>query len=137
MNIFEQASRFAIRFDSARGPNLNTEQLWGMPLTSAADGFSLDEVAKAVKRKLNSLTEDSFVTTAENPLKADLELKLEIVKHVIAFKLAEVEALKSAAANKAELNRLIEVLGDKQDSALRRLTPAQLQARIDSLKKTT
>jgi hypothetical protein len=50
MNIFEQATRRAIRFESAKG-DLSVEQLWDLPLQSR-NQFDLDTVAKTVNRQL-------------------------------------------------------------------------------------
>ena len=89
MNIFEQATRRAIRFESAKG-DLSVEQLWDLPLQSR-NQFDLDTVAKTVNRQLNAVTEESFVSVRENPAKETLSLKLEIVKHIISVKLQEAD----------------------------------------------
>lgn len=96
MNIFEKATREKFRYPSAKG-QLTTEQLWELPLT-AKSGFSLDEVAKAVNAELKAVDTESFVATETNPAKATLETKLEIVKHVIAVRIADDRAAKAAAA---------------------------------------
>lgn len=132
MNIFEQASREAIRFATDRG-ELTTEQLWNMPLQSK-NGFDLDTIAKAINTELRSVTEDSFVSTRTNPAKPGLELKLDIVKHIIATKLHEAELVRSRAARAAERNKLLGVLAEKQDEELKSLTPEQITARLDALK---
>jgi hypothetical protein len=48
-----------------------------------------------------------------------LETKLEVVKHVIASRLAEDQAAKAAAAKKLEKEKLLAVLGRKQDAVLK------------------
>ncbi|GAB7037135.1 MULTISPECIES: hypothetical protein [Catenuloplanes] len=131
MNIFEKATREKFRYPSAKG-QLTTEQLWELPLT-AKSGFSLDEVAKAVNAELKAVDTESFVATETNPAKATLETKLEIVKHVIAVRIADDRAAKAAAANKLEKEKLLEILGRKQDAALENLTEAELLARINNL----
>jgi hypothetical protein len=131
MNIFEQASRKALRFFSARGL-IATEDLWQMPLTSKS-GFDLDTVAKTVNNELKAQAEESFVQTSSNPRKTELELQLEIVKHVIAAKQAENEARATAAANKEKREKLIAALAKKQDAAIDNLTAEELQAQIAAL----
>ncbi|MCO8275093.1 hypothetical protein M1L60_31390 [Actinoplanes sp. TRM 88003] len=131
MSVFEKATREKFRYPSAKG-QLTTEQLWELPLT-AKSGFSLDDVAKAVNTELKAVDTESFVATETNPAKATLEAKLEIVKHVIAFRLAEDQAAKAAAAKKLEKEKLIAVLGRKQDAELENLTEAELLARINNL----
>ena len=58
-NMFEQATRNKLRFESTKGP-LSVEQVWDAPLTSR-NGFSLDDIAKQAKRELDALSEESFV----------------------------------------------------------------------------
>ncbi|QLQ36723.1 hypothetical protein [Micromonospora robiginosa] len=131
MTIFEKATREKFRYPSTKGL-LSTEQLWELPLT-AKSGFSLDDVARAVNAELKAVDTESFVATEANPAKATLEAKLEVVKHVIAFRLMEDQAAKAAAAKKLEKERLLAALGRKQDAALENLTEADLLARINNL----
>ncbi|GLW29151.1 hypothetical protein [Actinoplanes regularis] len=131
MTIFEKATREKFRYPSTKGL-LTTEQLWELPLT-AKSGFSLDDVAKAVNAELKAIDTESFVATETNPAKATLETKLEVVKHVIAVRLAEDQAAKAAAAKKLEKEKLLAVLGRKQDAVLENLTEAELLARINNL----
>lgn len=131
MTIFEKATREKFRYPSTKGL-LSTEQLWELPLT-AKSGFSLDDVAKAVNAELKAIDTESFVATETNPAKATLETKLAVVKHVIAIRIAEDQAAKAAAAKKLEKEKLIAVLGRKQDAVLENLTEAELLARINNL----
>jgi hypothetical protein len=131
VTIFEKATREKFRYPSTKGL-LTTEQLWELPLT-AKSGFSLDDVAKAVNAELKAIATESFVATETNPAKATLETKLEVVKHVIAIRLAEDQAAKAAAAKKLEKEKLLAVLGRKQDAVLENLTEAELLARINNL----
>lgn len=131
MTIFEKATQEKFRYPSTKGL-LTTEQLWELPLT-AKSGFSLDDVAKAVNAELKAIDTESFVATETNPAKATLETKLEVVKHIIAIRLAEDQAAKAAAAKKLEKEKLLAVLGRKQDAVLENLTEAELLARINDL----
>jgi hypothetical protein len=131
VTIFEKATQEKFRYPSTKGL-LTTEQLWELPLT-AKSGFSLDDVAKAVNAELKAIATESFVATETNPAKATLETKLEVVKHVIAIRLAEDQAAKAAAAKKLEKEKLLAVLGRKQDAVLENLTEAELLARINNL----
>lgn len=130
-NIFELASIHRLRFPSAKG-DLTTEDLWILPLTSG-NGFNLDNVARAVNSQLTAQAEESFVNSTVNPAKTRLELALEVVKHIIAIKLADQEAARTKAANLAQRDKLISILADKQDAALKDLTPDELVKRIAGL----
>ena len=131
MNIFEQATRRAIRFESAKG-DLSVEQLWDLPLQSR-NQFDLDTVAKTVNRQLNAVTEESFVSVRENPAKEILSLKLEIVKHIISVKLQEAEDARNRANKASEKEKLLRLLDEKQNEALRALTPEEIQERLKAL----
>lgn len=131
MNIFEQATRRAIRFESAKG-DLSVEQLWDLPLQSR-NQFDLDTVAKTVNRQLNAVTEESFVSVRENPAKETLSLKLELVKHIISVKLQEAEEARNRANKASEKEKLLRLLDEKQNEALRSLTPEEIQERLKAL----
>lgn len=131
MNIFEQATRQALRFSSNRG-ELSTEQLWDLPLTKR-DGFDLDTIAKTVNAQLKTLSEESFVTKSQNPAKDSLELKLEILKHIIAVKLKDAEDRRNAAERATERQKLLDILAEKQAGALKELSVEDIQKRLAEL----
>lgn len=131
MNNFEQASRQKLRFSTNKG-DLTVEQLWDLPLQSKTQ-FDLDTVAKNVNNALKGATEESFVNTTTNPAKARLELMMDVVKHIIAARLAENEAVRDAMARKNEREKLLGILADKQDEALKSLTPEQIKERLAAL----
>jgi DNA gyrase/topoisomerase IV subunit A len=131
MNIFEYATRNQIRFVSSKGL-LTTEDLWQLPLTSKT-GFDLDNVAKMANNALKALTEESFVATKPKAGKEAAETALEVVKHVIAVKIAENEAMRNAADRKAKKDMLLEVLARKQAGALETMTVEEIQAQLAAL----
>lgn len=131
MNIFETASRTALRFATNRG-QISTEDLWSIPLQSKS-GYDLDNIAKEHNAALKGVTDESFVVTADHPQKAEYALKLEIIKHVIAVKLAERQASANAAAKAAERQKLLAVLEKHQTTALESMSIEQVQARLAEL----
>lgn len=129
-NMFEQATRNKLRFESTKGP-LSVEQVWDAPLTSR-NGFSLDDIAKQAKRELDALSEESFVEQV-SPLKSVAVLKLEVVKHIISVKLEEKEAA-SKRAERAELRRqLTQALAERQSDAIKNMSPEEIQKRLKEL----
>ena len=131
MSIFEKASREKLRFPSTKG-DLATEQLWDLPLT-ARTGPSLDNVAKAVNASLKAAGEESFVEVKTNPAKALHELRLDIVKHVIAVRQFEAEERATRAHRAEQREKLRQILRDKQDDSLKNLTEAEIEARLREL----
>lgn len=130
-NLFEIASRKAFRFPSARG-ELTVEQLWDLPLQSRSN-FDLDSLARSVNTALKAVTEESFVATTINHAKAELELKLELVKHVIAVKIAENKAISDRAAKADKRKKLIAALAQKEEQALGGMTKEEIEKELAAL----
>jgi len=130
-NLFEYATRNKVRFASLRG-ELTTEQLWDVPLRSN-DGFNLDAIARVSNKALKDATEESFVATTRTTAHARLEATLEIVKHVIAAKLADEALAKKRTENRIEKEKLLALLAEKQDGKLSRLSEKDLKERIAAL----
>ena len=131
MSIFEQATREAIRFESPIG-DLTTEQLWDLPLTSKTGRPNLDSIARSVHSELKGLEEVSFVDAKPDPRKSGLELQLEIVKHIIAFRQSERDATKKAAEDAERKQRLMAALSAK-DAALSGMSEEEIKAEIAKL----
>lgn len=133
-NIFEYATRNKLRFPSIRG-ELSVEQLWDVPLRSLKENglFDLNTIAKDINRALASAAEENFVETTKTSEHLRLELTLEIVKYVIGVKLAEEEAAKNRAAKKAEKEKLLQILAEKQTGQLSELSEKELEKRIRAL----
>lgn len=135
INLFEIASRKAFRFNSPRG-ELTTEQLWGFPLLADKGGpnaVDLNGIAKAVNDELKAVTEESFVSVKPNPKKTELEQKLDIVKHIIAYKQELAASREKAAARAAEREKLVKALAEKQDAKLGAMTEEEIRRKLDEL----
>src|SRR5580700_3670744 len=130
-NIFEYATRNKIRFQSSKG-ELSVEQLWDVPLRSR-DDFNLNSIAKAASDALKSASEENFVETARTPAHDRLEIVLEIVKHVIGFRLDQEEAAKKRADNRAKKELLLKALSEKQAGRMSEMSEKELQRQIAAL----
>ena len=115
-DIFEYATRNKIRYKTSMG-NITVEDLWDLPLTSAR-GESLDKIAKGVNKELKAEEEESFVVTSTNKNKRLLEVQLEILKHIIAYKIGLQETQRNRSAIAEERRRLTEILAQKEDEQL-------------------
>lgn len=127
-NIYLQAIRAHLRFSTSRG-FISVEDLVDVPL-EARDGYDLDTIAKAVNRDIKASDEESFVKTKVDKNLAENQLRMEILKDVISFKLAEKTAKVDAVAKSAELQKLLALRGQKADEALANLSAEELDARI-------
>lgn len=132
-SIFQYATRNKLRFPSDRG-ELTVEQLWDVPLRSN-DTFNLDAIAKASYKSLKEVTEESFVETKQKPIQKLLEIRLEVVKHIIGVKLEEERLAKKRAENKKTREKMLEILAEKQDGKLSKLSEQELRRRIAELEE--
>lgn len=130
-NLFEIAARKQFRYPSTRG-ELTTEQLFTLPLLSRSN-FDLNNVAVAVNNDLKALAEESFVSTKSHPGKADLEAKLEIVKHIIAVRQEEAEKARLSAEKAAQREKLVQALANQEDKALQNLSVDEIRAKLAEL----
>jgi hypothetical protein len=133
MNIFERAARAKLRFDSPVG-DLTVENLFDLPLMHTnPNKANLDDIARGVARELREIGEGSFVMVKPDPRKADLELRLEIVKHVIESAQAARTAAENRKANEQRKQKLMDALAAKDDQALAGMSREDIQAEINKL----
>lgn len=132
MNIFEIATRKALRFPTSKGA-LSVEDLWNLPLTHS-QGVNLDSMAQFLHTQLQDTAQVSFVTpSATSSKNAELQLKFDVVKHIIDVKLAERDAAELASAKKEKKERLQEILAQKQDQQLMAAGIDEIQKMIEAL----
>lgn len=127
---FIEALKNGYRYESVRGL-ITTQDLYSVPLTSK-DGFDLDSIARSIYNKIKESEEMSFVSS---PTKAnkELESKLEIVKFIIADKIADAKAKSEAVAVAAERKRIKDLIADKRLSKESELSLEDLEAKLAAL----
>lgn len=131
MNIFERAARRKLRFSTNNG-ELSTETLFDLPLTHPTK-LNLNSIGLAIMQELKDLGELSLVETKPDPRKALLELRLEIVKHIIASKQADEAAAETRAKRAALRSQLTEVLASKESEALKSLSVEDIRKKLEEL----
>ncbi len=130
--MFEKAARLKLRFESSNGA-LSVEDLWDLPLTGGtANKTNLDKIAMALSRQLKEEATESFVNKPPRP-NGELQLKFDIVKHVIDVRMAEAEAAKNKADSKAKKDRIMEIIAKKQDAALENASTEELLKMVEAL----
>jgi hypothetical protein len=72
---------------------------------------------------------ESFVVTATKA-DAELQLKFELVKHIISARLSENEAARTAKERKEQKQKLAEILDRKKNAALENLSVEELEAAL-------
>lgn len=124
-NIFEQASKLKLRFSSSRG-EISIEELWDLSLES------LNSLAKAVNKKLKEESEESFIAK-KSKANTELELKLEILKHVIASKQESAERAKTRAEKKAHKEFMETLLQRKKLDALESMSLEEIEKQLATM----
>ena len=124
MNIFEYAVENKLRFPY-KGL-ISAEDLYALSVSD------LDTIYKTLKREAKRNGEESLLATKSNDDVA-LDTKIEIVKYIVEKKLAQVEARKTAAANKAKKEKIMSILEEKQDAALKNMSEEDLRKMLDAL----
>lgn len=131
-NIFEQATRQKLRFDTPIG-KLSVEDLWDLPLTArGSNKASLDALAIELNEQLEKGKNKSFVSGAKkDPV---IQLRFDVVKSMIDTRVAENKAKTDQKARETEIAKISETLAKKKDAALEDLSVEALEARLLELK---
>ncbi|WLR90919.1 hypothetical protein [Shinella zoogloeoides] len=135
-NIFETASRKKFRFASAKG-DLTAEQLWDLPLLITTPTreikADLNSVAQTIATELKAAGEGSFVAVSPNPKVGELETKLEVVKHIIGVKQAEIAAAAKRSEKNEERRRLVEALSRKESEEIANMSREEILKRLEAI----
>jgi len=128
---FEQAAQIKLRFDTTQG-RLTVEDLFDLPLTSLSGRVNLNDIAKGLARQIKTAEEvTSFVDTVPSGPGAALTLAFDLVKHGI--RVAERDATATAMKKKEEKQKILALIADKQDEALRGKSLEELQKMVEAL----
>ena len=132
MNIFEEATRSKLRFDSLAG-KLSVEQIWDLPLKEKKGVVdNLDRIAIATNKQLQESSEQSFVDESARASK-ELQLKMDILKRVIAVKKQEIKD-KQEATNRASMKQaLLAEKARRRDENITKLSDDELEKQLKEL----
>jgi len=129
--MFEKASRLKLRFDSPKG-FLSVEDLWDLPLTSQTGKANLDDIARGLHKQLKNSEDVSFVVK-EHKSDETIQLKFDIIKHVIDVKLADNESARIAKDNKEKKQQLLAIISHKENEQLLNMPLDELKKIVDSM----
>lgn len=122
INVFEVATRNKFRFPY-KGM-ISTEDLWDLSLTA------LDSIYKELNKQAKRSQEESLLKTKSKEDET-VAIQIEIVKHIVSVKQNEA-ANKAAAKERKERNqRIMEIIADKQDEALKGKSVEELQKMLE------
>lgn len=118
-NVFLNATKSKYRF-KYKG-FLSVEDLWELSLED------LDNIYKSLKKmEKDSNNEESLLTTTTKGDKV-LSDKIEIVKIIFQDKLETKERIANAAKKRAQNQKILEIMADKKDAALKEKSLEELE----------
>lgn len=122
--MFEVATRSKMRFQF-KGL-ISVEDLWDLSVQQ------LDAIFKGLNSELKQVQEESLLNTKTKEDK-ELDVKIEIVKHIVNVKLEEENSRLKAKAQKEQKQKIMEILSAKQDESLQNKSIDELKAMLEEL----
>ena len=122
--MFEMATRTKMRFPF-KG-SISAEDLWDLSVES------LDQIFKSLNSQLKTIKEESLLNVKTTQDK-ELDVKIEIVKYIVAVKLEEQDLRLQAKAQREQKQKILEILSVKQDESLQNKSVDELKAMLNSL----
>lgn len=123
-NIFEVATRKKFKFDF-RGQQ-PVEELWELSVEN------LDIIFKGLNSQLKAVKQESLLET-KTQKDEELEMKIEIVKHIVKVKLSEAKARENTQAKKEERQKLLEALNEKNNEDIKSMSKEEIQKKLAEL----
>lgn len=122
MENFKSASQQKLRFQTNKGL-LSVEQLWDLSLED------LDALAVSLETEHKESGKKSFLvkTSAKNKI---AKLRFDVVLDVLNTKVEEMQAVQEAAEIKEHNKKIIALIAEKQDEALKGKSIKQLEAML-------
>ena len=132
MDIFEQATRLKLRFATNRIGEITAEDLFDLPLTSRVGRENLDDMARGLHKQLRNGDDVSFVepSRTSDPV---IQLRFDIVKHVINAKLEENKAEAKKRDDAEKKQKILALIADKKDDELKGKPLEELEAMLTAL----
>ena len=122
--MFEKATRMKLRFPF-KGM-CTVEDLWDLSTRN------LDGIYKTLRKEQKAQDEDSLLET-KSAADTVLNLQVQIVEYVAKVKIAEEKARKDSAARGLEKARILEVIAEKEEGALKDLSIEELKQKVAAL----
>ena len=131
-NIIEKAIFSHVRFTTSRG-DVTTEDLLDIPLSSN-DDFNLDTLALNLYDEINKTeTHKSFVKNDSTVAGLLTQLKFDVVKFIIDFKLERVNKAELRKIRSTKRKQIADIIADKKDDKLKGTSLAKLEAMLNTL----
>ena len=130
--MFEEALRMHLRFDY-KG-SCPTEDLWDIPVKKDGKGNYVSELDD-IYCELDAFKQQKQrgLLRAKTKDEEILELKINIVKHILETKLGELKNRENEALKAAQRQKLLGIKAQKQDEKYLNMTEEEIDSLINSL----
>lgn len=122
--MFETATRAKMRFPF-KG-QISVEDLWDLSVEN------LDSVFKTLNSRSKQVKEESLLQ-AKTAQDKELDMQIEIVKHIFNVKVEEANAKLKAKEKREQKQKLLEIKNSKENEELLGKSKEEIQAMIDAL----
>lgn len=122
--MFEVATRSKMRFPF-RG-TISVEDLWDLSVQN------LDLVFKTLNSEQKQVQEESLLDTKTKENK-ELEIKIQIIKHIVSVKQEESAARQKAKEQKEQKQKILEIISAKEDESLQNKSVEELKEMLDKM----
>ena len=123
-NMFEYATRNKVRFPF-KG-QISVEDLWDLRTDD------LDTVFKTLNRQVKQSEEESLLVTKTAEGTA-LDVQIAIVKHIFDIKMQEANARLLDKERKAQKQKIMAILANKQEQELQNKSVDELQKMLEEI----
>lgn len=123
-NIFEMATKNKFRFPY-KGL-ISVEDLWDLNQTQ------LDSIYKTLNKDAKQAQEESLMAK-KTAADAELQAKIDIVKHIFAVKQQEAMDRMVASENAEKKRRILEIIAQKQDASLQNMSEDELRKMLEEI----
>lgn len=105
---------------------ISIEDLWDLTLEE------LDTIFKTLNAQINQVKEESLLAVKDKNDEV-LEIKIAIIRYIVATKQAEAQAVETAKARREQKQKIMAILADKQNAELQNKSVAELEAMLAAL----
>ncbi len=127
MDYFEKASKLRLRLEVPnRGGNASVEDLWDMKVEE------LDTLYQGLKLEFKDTKAGSLLKKKSVGDKV-IELRMDVVKHIVEVKLEEAEASQSKEQKAKDKQKLMAIISMKEDDELKSESIKELKDRLNKL----
>lgn len=124
INVFEIATRNKYRFPY-RG-QISVEDMWDLSVSE------LDKIFKTLNKQVKTAQEESLLETKTKEDET-IENQIAIVRHIVSVKRKEANDRLREKERKAQKQRIMEIMADKEAEALKSKSPEELRKMLEEL----